>query len=143
MKLKLPRRRWLLLIACLAAVAIAVIGWPRTSGRFTREQYERVRIGMSLAEVEQTLGVPPGYYGLPTEPWDRLELAESESPAVYRDAKTDPSSRFYIWEDDGGQIVVWIAADKKVVSKSHGVRVHPIKAMAQASLAWLRGLVLR
>jgi hypothetical protein len=56
MKLKLPRRRWLLLIACLAA-----IGWwqfgPRE--RYTRKQFDRVRLGMTPAEVASCIGSAP------------------------------------------------------------------------------------
>jgi hypothetical protein len=62
MKLKLPRYRWLLLIACLAAVAIGVISWQLTvppAGRFTREQYDRIRVGMTPAEVASAVGSGP------------------------------------------------------------------------------------
>ena len=35
--------------------------WPRPD-RITRENYERIRVGMSSAEVEAILGGPPGDY---------------------------------------------------------------------------------
>src|SRR5262249_37888663 len=61
MKLKLPRHRWSLLIACLA-VAIAVLGWWKSSGPRGRllERYDRIRLGMTPAEVAAVMGgLPP------------------------------------------------------------------------------------
>ncbi len=58
MKFKLPRRRWLLLIACLAAVAIGVIGWCLRSdpvAQLMRERYERIRMGMAKGEVTKIM----------------------------------------------------------------------------------------
>jgi hypothetical protein len=55
MKLKLPRRRWLLFIACLAAAIAAISGWHFYQWRFTRAQYDRIRLGMTQAEVSQIM----------------------------------------------------------------------------------------
>ena len=57
------RRNLLLVIAGLAVVvstAGAVVLWPQ-SVRITATNYERIRVGMSRAEVEAILG-PPGDY---------------------------------------------------------------------------------
>jgi hypothetical protein len=57
------RRRKLLAavvgLAVLVAVGVFAL-WPQ-AGRVTRENYQRIRIGMTLAEVETILG-PPGDY---------------------------------------------------------------------------------
>jgi hypothetical protein len=56
-------RRLILLamLALLAAVAfVALVTWPR-SDRATQENFNRIRRGMSRAEVEAILG-PPGDY---------------------------------------------------------------------------------
>jgi hypothetical protein len=95
---------------------------------------------MSLAEVEHTLGVRPGYYNLATADWPLEAVAELEPAAIYRKAAADPSSRSYTWDGDGGLISVWIVADK-VGSKSYAVPVHPMKVKARNWLRWLRGLV--
>jgi hypothetical protein len=81
---------------------------------------------MPLAEVEHTLGIRPGYYSLTTEDWQKEAVAELETPAVYSQAAADQSSRFYTWDGDGGEISVWIVADR-VASKFYAVPVHPIK----------------
>jgi hypothetical protein len=140
MKMPSPRHRWLLLIACLALLVVGLLCWPQTRGRFTREQYERVRLGMSLPEVEQTLGARPGHYNLTTQYWQKEKLAELEPPAIYGEAAEDRNSRWCTWDGDGGAIQVWIVLGK-VVSKSYVVPVHPAKAKAREWLRRLRGLV--
>jgi len=55
------RYRWWLIVACLAA-GMGVIGWwqlsARAGGRFTREQYDRIRLGTTPAEVASSIGRP-------------------------------------------------------------------------------------
>ena len=59
----MQRRKLLVVLAGLAVVvaAGAFVLWPRPD-RITRENYERIRVGMSSAEVEAILGGPPGDY---------------------------------------------------------------------------------
>jgi hypothetical protein len=57
------RRRTLLVALAGLAVVVAggaVVLWPRAN-RVTRENYDRIQIGMSRADVEAVLG-PPGLY---------------------------------------------------------------------------------
>jgi hypothetical protein len=56
------RRKLLVALAGLAVMvaAGAVVGWPRAN-RVTWENYDRIREGMTRAEVEAILG-PPGDY---------------------------------------------------------------------------------
>ena len=56
------RRRKLIALAGLAVLvaAGAFVLWPRPD-RITRANYDRIRMGMSRAEVEAILG-PPGDY---------------------------------------------------------------------------------
>jgi hypothetical protein len=61
-------RRWRLLVAP-AGLAVVVVLWPQPPSRIriTRETFERIREGMSRAEVLAILGGPPGdYRGGPT-----------------------------------------------------------------------------
>jgi hypothetical protein len=59
--------RWaaagLALVALLAAGAFVM--WPRPD-RITRENYQRIRYGMSRGEVEAILGPPGDYTSAPT-----------------------------------------------------------------------------
>jgi hypothetical protein len=56
------RRKLLVVLAGLVVMATVgvVVLWPR-SERITRENYDRIRVGMSRAEVYAVLG-PPGDY---------------------------------------------------------------------------------
>ncbi len=60
----MKRKRLLVLLAAPGALALAstvAVLWPRPS-RITRENYDRIRVGMSRAEVEGIFGAPPGLY---------------------------------------------------------------------------------
>jgi hypothetical protein len=60
MQIDMRRYRWLLLIACLAAVAIVISWWELSKAqRFSREQHGRIRLGMTPAEVAALMGGPP------------------------------------------------------------------------------------
>jgi hypothetical protein len=54
----MPRRRFLLcaLVAVVAALAGVWLLWPRTA--LTRENAERIEMGMTLAQVEAIMGGP-------------------------------------------------------------------------------------
>jgi hypothetical protein len=138
MKLKLPRyRRWLL-IACLAAVAIAVVSWQLSTprGRFTREQYDRIRLGMTPAEVASVMGgVPPpdtpeNYYGF----WECLAEESDGLPSEESDL------RVYAWTEES--VAIWVACrDGKTIQKEIHARVPSWKIKAYEWLHTLRGLV--
>jgi hypothetical protein len=57
------RRKLLVALAGLAVVvaAGAVVLWQRQSSRITQENFDRIRDGMSRAEVEEILGSPGDY----------------------------------------------------------------------------------
>jgi hypothetical protein len=77
------RRRTLLVVLAGLAVVVAagVVVWPRAN-RVTRENYDRIRVGMSRAEVYAVLG-PPGDYST-------REAIPSELP--------DPPTLTYRWQ---------------------------------------------
>jgi hypothetical protein len=56
--------RMVLILALAGAAAVAL--WPRSS-RVTRENFERIRKGMSRGEVEAILGTPGDYRTFPTD----------------------------------------------------------------------------
>jgi hypothetical protein len=118
MKLKLPRRRWLLLY--LMAVAIAAIGllqlWVQS--RFTREQYDQIQLGMTPNEVRTVMGCGPT--GARSGEW---ELVDYDIP-IYDDfhvgEKHDVPAHVFeeqAWTDNSIRIVVHYC-DSKAISKA-------------------------
>jgi hypothetical protein len=73
------KRRTLALYVALAIVAIGVgiyLCLPRMP-QFTEEQFDRIQIGMTQAEVETVLGCPPGGH-IPKDLIDRLPEPDTE-----------------------------------------------------------------
>jgi hypothetical protein len=95
-----------LLVVCL--LLVGVMGWllvPRRS-RVTRENYQRITVGMSRAAVEETLGGPPGDYrnGPSFLPDPRqLQLKRFQTLEAYREVR--------YWEGDMGIVGVVFADD--------------------------------
>src|SRR5262245_61816974 len=110
MQVRLSRYRWLLLIACLAAVAIAG-GWSTLSERRAREKYDLIRFGMTRAEVSRTMGsdlvrfnyISPSQIGL----WEQV--------AVESDERCSPNQGTDVWLDGAFAICVGYHDDKAVM----------------------------
>ena len=135
-KLKLPRYRWWF-IPCLAAVAIAAIGWWQLSGpRLTREQYDRSRLGMTPAEVAAVMGCPPNAdkYSFA----DRTGWEVDYNPVV--DATVPPVDLVFAsiqaWSNGSVDIFVFYR-DGKVIWKAREF----YQSWWKKWLKWLRGLV--
>ncbi len=103
------RRRKLLLgtllgLALLAGCALFVL-WPRPS-RVTRENFLRIQLGMSRAEVEAILGAPGDYT---TGPGEKLRSTTdgSEYPEETADfPKNSTPADWVQWSGDAGDIQV-------------------------------------
>src|SRR6516162_2477131 len=68
------RRRTLLVVLVGLAVVVAVgavVLWPQPPSRITRENYDRIREGMSRAEAQAILGPPGDYTTGPLATWAR------------------------------------------------------------------------
>jgi hypothetical protein len=137
-KATVPRYRWWLLVACLALLVVGLLCWPRTRGRFTREQYDRIRLGMTPAEVllalDNSARTTP-FLVTPNNDWDTVAEDGSglPSPVV--------SGNFgWVWRDESVQIWVYYH-DAKTVQKRMYTHVPSWKVKAREWLAWLRGLV--
>lgn len=132
----MPRRRWLLLIACLAAVAIAVVSWQLSGPRerFTREQYGHIRLGMTPADVALVMGGP-----------SRGERRGGRWDTVDREGPPPPSLRVLPvdkWVDETVAItVVYSDGDARAIWKNMTIRVPPWKVKARNWLNWLRRVV--
>src|SRR5262245_47546182 len=135
MQLKLPRYRWLLLIACLAA-----IGWWLLSGpRLTREQYDRIRFGMTPAEVAAVMGGPPFAEKMELPPWGHPDwegVANSHEPDRVYTLDPDGGPDGQAWLDGHACIWVGYSDDGKVIHKQMNI-YHPWKIKARE---WLRRL---
>jgi hypothetical protein len=59
---KLKRR--LLAVAVLTTVALGAVWmlWPEQEPAIGPESYRRIRLGMTQAEIEAAIGIPPGIY---------------------------------------------------------------------------------
>jgi hypothetical protein len=97
------RRKLLVALAGLAVVGAALAGKMLALElrarpiRITRENYHRIRYGMSRARVEAILGGPPGDYS--THPVEEF-VEGGQVTSKYR------------WLDDSGAVHVWFDEDR-------------------------------
>jgi hypothetical protein len=121
------RRKLLVALAGLAVVAAgAVVMWPRSSSRITREDSDRIKEGMSRAEVETILGPPGDYrtgigetdYGRTENTWiaDRGPDFALSTNWVPGQSKGKPYLRAD-WMDDSFRITIVIGQSGSVVVK--------------------------
>jgi hypothetical protein len=86
---------------------------PDPRFRISRENFERITIGMHEAEVEGIFGRPPGEY---VKPWEDAWAYYPPSPGFrvfpHRDA-----ARYLGWRGDDGVVVVAISQSGTVVKK--------------------------
>jgi hypothetical protein len=109
-------RRWKLLATLTAIVLLGIVvvlmSWPR-SDRITRENCQRIRSGMSRAEVLAILG-PPGDYS--TGPLVYAYQGRSIPFRIPTDPNVIPESIVTQWADDSGGILVHFDAGDRVLS---------------------------
>jgi hypothetical protein len=88
------RRRALLLglLVCISAVLFIALWLTTRTHQISDDGFRNLRQGMTMAEVEVVLGVPPGVYGSVTK-----------GPLV---PFVGPGRRAEIWLSDGYQIIV-------------------------------------
>jgi hypothetical protein len=126
-----PRRRRHLLIVLLGGLISAAAGscllWPRLSV-ITEENYGKIRVGMTLEQVEAILGGPAGHYGF-----------HSQSIVQTRDDIDVPrlaEGCYLQWLDSRHMVGIQLGADGRVVGKDFG-EVTPLPLWRQV-LVWLR-----
>jgi hypothetical protein len=108
----LPRWRfWLGLALLLAAALVVVVQLYWLSLPYPLRVYHRLHVGMTLAEVEQTIGSPPGNQpGVLEGPPITMDIAQKASPAPPSSFHSGPR---WIWKD----YIIWlyVTDDDKVV----------------------------
>jgi len=110
------KKRLLLVFAGFACVLIAgyfLHAWL-TKTHINRETFERIENGMTLAEVEQIIGVPPGNYETrqrngPRHPRSAYVLFEGNN--IYSIAPE------VTWSSNDGEIIVTVSKDGRVMHK--------------------------
>jgi hypothetical protein len=99
------RRRKLLGTLVLGLVAlVAVVVWPRPD-RITRENFERIKNGMSRVEVEAILGPPEDYSTGPELP------VSSRHVTLNRSFEVIPGSQYFRWLNDTASVSVYFDQD--------------------------------
>jgi hypothetical protein len=113
------RLRWVLALAGLGVVIVAgaVVLWPHPPSRITRENFDRIKVGMSRPEVEAILG-PPGDYRMgPTLYFLDVISPKGSLPFLIH----NPADR---WESEIGAIDVFFGPTGVTASVyAHGVKV--------------------
>ena len=120
-----------LVIAILAAVAFLSWRPPEIEHRISRQSYERIRAGMSEAEVADLLGVRAGDYTThPTE----LPFCGTGDPREEYAPRVGADER--IWKSNLCQIEVVFDEDGVIVSKA----LTPVwkRSRLEAMFDWLR-----
>src|SRR5262245_54377140 len=75
----------------LAGLAVAWLR-PRPMPKFTKEQFDKIQVGMTLAEVEAVLGCKPGNH---TNDEDLLSFVSRDQTHKYIDwAADEPKPRY-------------------------------------------------
>ena len=120
MKLKSPRRRWLVLAGCLAGVICGplIMYGVDAQRRYQRilASYDRVRIGMSISEVRAAIGQPSVVVPPAPPPFideDRRRATDGDQGVMAKAPKMSEE----IWVDHDLTIDVWYA-DGKALDKS-------------------------
>ena len=109
------RRRWRLWVAGGAGLAALAILWLACALRpgITQANYERIRVGMTLPEVEDRLGGPPGNYSRIPDKEAGLWTIDPNRPGLNR--------QFFIgrevWIGDELAVAVWFDERGRVVRK--------------------------
>jgi hypothetical protein len=118
-------RKWSALVFAVALIllgAFLALAWPRPS-HVTRANFERIREGMSRADVEAVLG-PPGDYT--TGPTALRSIPVSWAP---------PPGSPEFWTGDEGNATVWFDAAGRVAG-SHFLRTGLSAGNAADRVLW-------
>jgi hypothetical protein len=131
------KRRRFLFVALLIVMVVLSLGVcllpPRTA--ITRDNAERIRLGMTLADVEEILGGPERDETTgPTERDPNFDGPEFNQE--YLAGKPDPS--MYAWQADRVAILVLIGPDNRVVDFAIRLSRRTQETMLDMLRRWLR-----
>jgi hypothetical protein len=136
------RYRWLLLLLVAIAGLVSWFFWPKSA---MRERYERIRMGMTRAEVTQimvgvTTVAPLDFYTADDWKW-KFQAYESDGTTITDDDVDDVQSGENInWGNGEARILVGFR-DNKVIRRGIYVHLASWQISVRNWLDWLRGLV--
>jgi hypothetical protein len=134
MQARLSRYRWWLLLL----VAVAGLGswflWPISA---MREKYDRIRLGMTRAEVIAIMGPEQSQAesGRALERWNRFE----SEPSVFDRSSVRIDEHAGFWYEPSGVYIDILYSHDKVVLKMMQIRMTELEVKARDWLDWLRG----
>lgn len=96
--------------ACIAIACVLVLAGCES--KVTQENYDKITVGMSLAQVEEILGSG--------EPQDSSGTS-IESSGLTSGANVNPDAKTYVWQSEGKQIIVNFMKDKVVSKNKRGL----------------------
>jgi hypothetical protein len=136
------RYRWWLLIVCLATGGVIGCWQLSVQSRFTRAQYDRIQLGMTPAEVSQSMGSPTSneplfnqhfmqFLQTDTIGWEFVDAESYDYSVVYEKADD--------WFDGSVHIAVYYR-DGKASGKAMEIR-QARRSKVGKWLNWLRGFL--
>lgn len=97
-------------VGCLWVGSFFVFRWLERSP-INRTAFDQIGVGMTLIEVEEIIGLPPGEYGYKNHRVQVLpEAAESFWYASYE-------KRYVFWSSNDGEIIVSVSPEGMVTGK--------------------------
>ena len=106
------RRRPFLALSLFAAIVVLAgfVRWAQPGTAITRENSAKVRVGMTLVEVETILGGPPRNETTGPLELDAVEPADWEEGTLQRRwidfMFVEPPAKRVMWHSD--QVVIWV-----------------------------------
>jgi hypothetical protein len=94
----------------MLVVGFFVLRWAARSP-INRGNFERIKEGMTLQEVDGVIGLPPGKYGTK---WRRVKVLPEGSESFW---DLSHEKRFVFWSSNDGEIIVSISPEGKVTGK--------------------------
>ena len=127
--------RWPAFSLCPIFLILALSVWslqtPASGPRFSRAQFDRVRIGMTLSEVEALMGCPHGHY---CDFQDTADVAYHPVEVVDPTGRLKPWNAFMSFDDGLVSITLHLGDDATVQAKIWAVRESRLKSMIRESL---------
>lgn len=106
--------RLVLLLVSLACVVVGSILVRRSfsTGPINRANFERIQEGMTLQDVCQLIGLPPGKYGAKFR--TRVQVLPDEAESFWH--RSD-NKRYVYWVSDDSEIIVSVSPDERITGK--------------------------
>ncbi|MCI0743828.1 MAG: hypothetical protein L0Y58_00330 [Verrucomicrobia subdivision 3 bacterium] len=102
----------LLLLA--AAAFVFVLWWTTPNHRINVDSFKKIKNGMTLDEVVQIVGVPPGHYGAPSKNPGTIYLLASD--AVLDPFKFEGTEHVEEWHSDVGKLMLILNKEHIVIA---------------------------